>query len=129
MHPAARLLLAFAMLPQRSWFGKVRGTLGWALVISGTMVFLLVLFQPWQTASQVKPGMSLSAAIDAVGRQAGWSQSTAEYCDTPRWNWACEEAMKSGAVNVLIWKIGIDTVLIVGVNAQSTVVFRSVGDT
>lgn len=129
MNPAARLLLAFAMLSQRAWFGKLRAALGWVLLVSGTMWFLIVGLHPWHTAYQVKPGMSLSAAIDAVGRKPDRSQSTAEYCDTPRWNWACEEAIKSGAVNVLIWKLGIDTLLIVGVDAQLTVVFRSVGDT
>ena len=129
MRRAVRLLLAFAALPERAWFGKVRAALGWALLILGSLVFLIALFHPWQRASQVRSGMSLSAVIDALGREAGWSQSTAEYCGTPRWNWACEQALKSGAVNVLVWKLGIDTVLIVGIDAQLTVVFSSVGDT
>lgn len=79
----------------------------------------------------VRPGMTRDQAIAAVGRPPMREEhGTFAGCkEPPGWRGDCAGLKASGSVDFLVWKTGIDTVLVIGLDASGKVAFRDWGAT
>ena len=94
------------------------------LVISAAGLAWLF-FWPGDTFSQVKIGMSRAQVIAAVGTTPRKEDKLLPFCRegaTPYRD--CDEIRKSGAVYFLLWKVGIGSWMVIGLDANDKVCFR-----
>lgn len=80
---------------------------------------------PGDRFSQVEIGMSRAEAIATVGTPPRKEGGTLAFCRegaTPYRD--CEHISKSGAVYFLLWKVGIGSWMVVGLDANDRVCFR-----
>ncbi len=111
---------------------KVVKLLDWVVglsLLAVVMAVILYAIYPSFVESQLEIGMNKSAVLSAVGKEPLWEQSQLELCSKHQWNGNCEAALKSNAANYLVWKLGIDTYLVVGLDKNSILVFKGLGDT
>jgi hypothetical protein len=116
----------------RSMANQKRGTMqrGWGrietviLVISVAGLAWLFLW-PGDTFSQVSIGMSRAEAIATVGTPPSKEDKTLPFCREGAAPYRdCEEIKKTGAVYFLLWKVGIGSWMVVGLDANDRVCFR-----
>lgn len=98
------------------------------LYVLGSIV--LSILQPMKLADRIKTGMSEAEVVQAVGQAPAETNSNFPACAEKSGDWTgdCASVMRSGATKFLIWKFGVDTVLVVGIGADAKVVFSGVGD-
>ena len=105
---------------QRGW-GRIE-----TVILSISVAGLAWLFLwPGDQFSQVSIGMSRAQAIAIVGTLPRKEDKTLPFCRegaTPYRD--CEEIKKSGAVYFLLWKVGIASWMVVGLDANDRVCFR-----
>lgn len=103
--------------------------IAFVLYLLASMVMSII--EPTQLAGRVKPGMSREEAIKVIGQPP--MQELAEFSPClgkdRHWTGNCANLLASGSKTFLIWKFGVDTALVVGVNASGKVVFSGIGDT
>jgi hypothetical protein len=99
------------------------------LYLIGSLVMSII--QPTQLAGRVKLGMSKDGAIKIVGQAPMQEQKEFSACEGKERHWTgnCDALIQSGSKTFLIWKFGVDTVLVVGLDANDKVVFSGAGDT
>lgn len=90
---------------------------------------ILYAMYPALVESQLEIGMNKSVVLSTVGKEPLWEQSELELCSKHQWYGNCEVALKSNAAHYLVWKLGIDTYLVVGLDKDSNLVFKGLGDT
>lgn len=102
-----------------------------ALVLYVIGGVILSIVQPMQSAGRVKIGMSRDEAIKVVGQAPMREQTEFSACQGKERHWTgnCDELNSSGSKTFLVWKFGVDTVLVVGLDANGKVVFSGIGDT
>jgi hypothetical protein len=94
------------------------------LVISAAGLAWLLLW-PGSMFSQVAIGMTRAQAIAAIGRPPTREEKTLPFCRegaTPYRD--CDEIRQSGAVYFLLWKVGIGSWVVIGLDANARVCFR-----
>ena len=81
--------------------------------------------------NRIKPGMTRAQVVDEVGMPPKFDQSDFPACNGSGQHWTgdCGSLKSSNAKTFATWKFGIDTLLVVGFDANGKVVFRDVGDT
>lgn len=99
------------------------------LYVIGSLVMSII--QPMQLADRVKIGMSKEEAVKLVGQAPTQEEREFSACQGKERHWTgnCAELLGSGSKTFLAWKFGVDTVLVVGLDADGKVVFSGVGDT
>jgi hypothetical protein len=90
---------------------------------------VLYAIYPAFVESKLEIGMNKSVVLSTVGKEPLWEQSQLELCSKHQWYGNCEAALKSNASQYLVWKLGIDTYLVVGLDKKSNLVFKGLGDT
>lgn len=102
-----------------------------ALVLYFIGSVILSIIQPMQSAGRVKIGMSRDEAIKLIGQAPLQEQKEFSSCQGKDRHWTgnCDALLNSGSKLFLIWKFGVDTVLVVGLDANGKVVFSGIGDT
>ncbi len=86
---------------------------------------------PMQMTDRVKIGMLKVEAIQVVGQEPMQEKQDFPPCAGPSRHWTgnCDALLSSGSKVLLIWKFGVDTILVVGLDAGGKVVFKGIGDT
>lgn len=110
--------------------GGRTGQAGWGrietVILAISVAGLAWLFLwPGDRFSQVEIGMSRAEAIATVGTPPRKEGGTLAFCRegaTPYRD--CEDIRKSGAVYFLLWKVGIGSWMVVGLDANDRVCFR-----
>jgi hypothetical protein len=104
-------------------------TIALVLYVIGSIVMSII--QPNRLAGRVKIGMSKDEAIKLIGQAQMQEESEFSACQGKEQHWTgnCAKLLGSGSKSFLIWKFGVDTVLVVGLDANSKVLFSGVGDT
>jgi hypothetical protein len=105
---------------QRGW-GRIETVI---LVISVAGLAWLFLW-PGDKFSQVSIGMSRAEAIATVGTPPRKEDKALSFCRegaTPYRD--CDEIKKTGAVYFLLWKVGIGSWMVIGLDANDKVCFR-----
>ncbi len=102
--------------------------LGLSLLAVLVAVVLYAIY-PAIVESQLEIGMNKSVVLSTVGKEPLWEQSQLELCSEHQWHGSCEAALQSNAAHYLVWKLGIDTYLVVGLDENQNLVFKGVGDT
>jgi hypothetical protein len=105
---------------QRGW-GRIE-TLILAISVAGLAWLFL---WPGDPFSQVSIGMPRAQAIATVGSPPRKEDKTLPFCRegaTPYRD--CEEIKKTGAVTFLLWKVGIGSWMVIGLDANDRVCFR-----
>ena len=95
------------------------------ILVIGVAGLAWLFLWPGDTFSQVKIGMSRSEAIATVGTPPRKEDKALPFCRegaTPYRD--CEEIRKSGAVYFLLWKVGIGSWMVVGLDANDKVCYR-----
>lgn len=84
-----------------------------------------------QSAGRVKIGMSRDEAIKAIGQAPMQEQLEFSACQGKERHWPenCDLLRSAGSKIYLIWKFGVDTALVVGLDGSGKVVFSGIGDT
>ena len=106
-------------------------TLGkWTL---GVMVILLFaalalsIFHQSQVKNSIENGMTRAEVVRELG-EPRLELEELGFCSNDTWLGDCEAARQSGAVSYLVWKYGIDTYFVIGLDRDSRVVFHDMGD-
>jgi hypothetical protein len=106
-------------------------TLGkWALGIFALAMFVTVafsLYQQSQYKNSIENGMTRAEVVAELG-EPRLEMEELGICTNDAWQGDCEAARQSGAVIYLLWKYGIDTYFIIGLDAKDRVVFHDMGD-
>jgi len=85
----------------------------------------------YSVGSGVRIGMTREQVVAAVGHKPWREEQGASFpscADPPTWYGDCAKLKASGASRFLIWRTGIDTLLVVGFDASDRVVFKGYGD-
>lgn len=107
-------------------YAFVKWTLGTiAVLVLAALVFSLG--QQWLIKRSVETGMTRAEVIEKLG-EPRLELEELGICTSGTWLGDCEAAGQSGAVRFLIWKYGIDTYFVIGLDADSRVVFHDMGD-
>lgn len=103
--------------------------IAFVLYLLASMVMSII--EPTQQAGRVKPGMSKDEAIRSIGQPPMREQTEFAPCQAKEKHWTgnCAELLASGAKTFLVWNFGVDTALVVGLDASGKVVFSGAGDT
>lgn len=105
---------------QRGW-GRIETVI---LAVSVAGLAWLFLW-PGEPFSQVKIGMSRAEAIATVGTPPRNEDKALPFCrDGAALYRDCDEIRKSDAVYFLLWKVGIGSWMVVGLDANDRVCFR-----
>lgn len=113
----------------------VRQLIGWAVVIALIAVVLAIVYAaayPTTVNSQVNVGMTRQTVVEVLGKEPGFEESILRFCRDGTWHEEddiCQRATASKSTRFMIWQVGIDTVLVVGIDVESRVVFHAVADT
>ena len=102
----------------------------WALGIATLLMVAVVgysLFQQSQMMDSLETGMTRSEVVKELG-EPRLDLEELGFCEHDDWLGDCEAARQSGAVQFLVWKYGIDTYLVVGLDKGGRVVFYDIGD-
>ena len=95
------------------------------ILVIGVAGLAWLFLWPADTFNQVKIGMTRSEAIATVGMPPRKEDKALPFCRegaTPYRD--CEEIRKSGAVYFLLWKVGIGSWMVVGLDANDKVCYR-----
>ena len=95
------------------------------ILVIGVAGLAWLFLWPADRFSQVKIGMSRSEAIATVGTPPRKEDKALPFCRegaTPYRD--CEEIRKSGAVYFLLWKVGIGSWMVVGLDVNDKVCYR-----
>jgi len=110
-----RLVYAFA-----KW------TLG--IVVIGVFASLaLSLLHQSQVKGSIENGMTRAEVVRELG-EPRLELKELGFCSNGAWLGDCAAARQSGAVVYLLWKYGIDTYFVIGLDRESRVVFHDMGD-
>ena len=118
-------------------YAKIFRTVGRLLLLLVTFGVIIVfsvvvysaVFYPMYLKSQAEVGMNKAEVLENLKGKKYRFSDTLSICDSGAWYGDCEAASNSGSVEFLIFKIGIDTLLVVGFNAEEEVTFVGLGDT
>lgn len=106
---------------QKGW-GRIETVI---LAISVAGLAWLFLW-PVDTFSQVKIGMSRTEAIAAVGLSPRREDKALPFCREGATLYReCEDIRKSGAVYFLLWKVGIGSWMVIGLDAGDKVCYHA----
>ena len=114
--------------------GVVKKTLLWFAPSKSVVVFLAVVFAGmfWLLNSktsefnQIELNMTRNQVIKLMQKDPDVVLEPNSLCDGTKVPEACENALKSGASNYMIWMFGLDLFGVVGFNSENRVVYRSV---
>ena len=101
--------------------------------VSGIMAILILVmlvlsfYRQHRIMQFIEPGMTRAEIVDELGEPRLVLEELG-ICLNDTWLGDCEAARLSGAVRYLVWKYGIDTYLVVGIDGDSRVVFHDIGD-
>ena len=102
----------------------------WMLGIFAIAMFVAVafsLFQQSQVKNSIENGMTRAEVVAELG-EPRLEMEELGICTDDAWLGDCEAARQSGAVIYLLWKYGIDTYFIIGLDRADRVVFHDMGD-
>ncbi|MCK5382990.1 MAG: hypothetical protein KAJ65_04445 [Gammaproteobacteria bacterium] len=102
----------------------------WVLGIFALAIFVAVavsLFQQSQDKNSIENGMTRVEVIAELG-EPRLELEELGFCTDDAWLGDCEAARQSGAVTYLLWKYGIDTYFVIGLDEENRVVFHDMGD-
>ena len=85
------------------------------------------LFRQSQMMDSIETGMTRTEVVAELG-EPRLELEELGFCEHDDWLGDCEAAQQSGAVHYLVWKYGIDTYLVVGLDKDGRVVFYDIGD-
>ena len=108
---------------------------GWSTIETVILVVIIsaviwAISTPYRIAYRVQTGMTDAKAIAAIGRPPEKEEGVLSFCATgAKWYGDCSAIATSQSVNFLLWKVGIDTWLVVGVGANHKVTVVVLGDT
>lgn len=97
--------------------------------LAGILIVALYAIYPAIVEAQLEMGMNKDAVLSIVGKEPLWEQTRLELCNNQEWGGNCDEASESKADVFLVWKLGIDVYLVVGISKDSGLVFKGIGDT
>jgi hypothetical protein len=86
---------------------------------------------PLRIISRITPGMPVDKAVALIGSAPWKTQSVSEFCHDHKQGMllgACKALPAAGAEKVLLWREGIDTIIVVGINPAGQVVLVDNGD-
>jgi hypothetical protein len=93
-------------------------------------VLVWIAWWPRRIANKVHIGMTDAEAIAAVGRGPDRQEGVLSFCrKDSKWYGDCSAVLASRSVAFMLWKVGIDSWLVVGVDADHKVKVVVVGDT
>lgn len=103
--------------------------IAFVLYVVGSVVMSII--EPMGLADKVKAGMSREEAIKAIGQSPMQELTEFAPCQGKEKHWTgnCANLLASGSKTFLVWKFGVDTALVVGLDASAKVVFSGIGDT
>ena len=105
---------------QRGW-GRIESFILAISVAGLAWLFLL----PGDSFSQVRIGMSRAEALAIVGTSPRKEVKTLPFCNEGAAPYRdCEDIKKTGAVRYLLWKVGIGSWMVIGLDANDRVCFR-----
>ena len=108
-------------------YKAIKWTLGIvSILIIGSIVISLA-YQSIQQA-RIDIGMPMIEVVEILG-EPRLQVEELDMCKNGAWYGDCEGALSSGSVRYLIWKYGVDSYYVVGLNKASKVAFRGAGDT
>ena len=102
----------------------------WVLGIVAILIFAalaLSFYQQWQVRNSVENGMTRVEVVKELGKPRLELEELG-FCKDDAWLGDCAAARQSGAVYYLIWKYGIDTYFVIGLDKDNRVVFHDMGD-
>ncbi|MEN8108493.1 MAG: hypothetical protein ABFS22_10865 [Pseudomonadota bacterium] len=102
----------------------------WVLGIVVILMFgalTLTFYQQWQVKNSVENGMTRVEVVKELG-EPRLELEELGFCKDDAWLGDCVAARQSGAVCYLIWKYGIDTYFVIGLDKDDRVVFHDMED-
>ena len=102
----------------------------WILGAATLLMVVVVgysLFQQSRMMDSIETGMPRAGVVAALG-EPRLELEELGFCEHDDWLGDCEAARQSGAMRYLVWKYGIDTYLVVGLDKDGRVVFYDIGD-
>ncbi len=100
----------------------------WVIVLFPIALVFMAVSYPDRMASKLDIGMSVKQVEEILGEEPRLNFDTNDLCERFDWRGNCNEARKSKSVEFSLWKMGIDTYLVVGFNQKRKVSFVGVGD-
>ena len=110
----------------RLLFTAIRWVLG-AIALLIFVTLALSLYQQSRVMRSIEQGMTQAEVVAELG-EPRLELVELGFCRDNVWLGDCEAARQSGAVRYLVWKYGIDTWFVVGLDGDSRVVFYDMGD-
>lgn len=110
----------------RVLYRTARWVLG-TLVVLILVMLVLSFYGQYRIMQFIEPGMMQAEVVAGLG-EPGMVLEELGICLNGSWLGDCEAALQSGAIRYLVWKYGIDTCLVVGIDGESRVVFHDIGD-
>lgn len=108
---------------------KVLSAIKWIIIFGAVAIFVYAVTYPSLTESKIELGMSKEQVISVIGdNHFSKTENLDNLCVRNSWM-GCKSALASEAVSYISWNVGIDTVLVVGFNEKSEVIFTGYGDT
>lgn len=121
--------LSFTELPEK-FFRLVYALGKWTLGVIAILIVSVLVFSLGQQSlikRSIENGMSRAEVIEEPG-EPRLELEEPGFCKDDSWPGDCEAARQSGAVRYLLWKFGIDTYFVIGLDKDSRVVFHARGD-
>lgn len=128
-HPEEYLKMRISALAgkgPRVLYRTARWVLG-TLVVLILVMLVLSFYGQYRVMQFIEPGMMQAEVVAGLG-EPGMVLEELGICLNGSWLGDCEAALQSGAIRYLVWKYGIDTCLVVGIDGESRVVFHDIGD-
>ena len=91
-----------------------------SMVVLVLVMLVLSFYRQYRIMQFIEPGMMQDEVVAELGEPG--------ICLNGSWLGDCEAALQSGAIRYLVWKYGIDTYLVVGIDGESRVVFHDIGE-
>lgn len=102
----------------------------WTLGIVAALIFTVLVFSLGRQEllkRSIERGMTRAEVVAELGKPRLELEELG-FCSNGSWLGDCEAARQSGAVRYLVWKYGIDTYFVVGLDKDARVVFHDMGD-
>jgi hypothetical protein len=114
--------------------GVVKKALLWFIPSKSVVIFLAVVIAGgfWLLNSktsefnQIELNMTRNQVVKLMQKDPNLELEPNSLCDGTKVPEACENALKSGASNYLVWMFGLDMFGVVGFDFENRVVYRSV---
>ena len=119
-------------ISELAWWGArvlywmARWVLG-SMVVLMLVMLVLSFYRQYRIMQFIEPGMMQAEVVAELG-EPGMVLEEPGICLNGSWLGDCETALQSGAIRYLVWKYGIDTCLVVGIDGESRVVFHDIGE-